>query len=366
MKRFSFARMPRSAALIAVFAVFSMSCQHTAEHERSAGQWFKGNTHAHTVLCGHADSTPEHVTQWYHDHGYNFLILSEHNIFIDPAEVAMPPNKRDDFILVPGEEVTGDLKVHATAVNVHGLVDWKTETEDKTEILQTHVHRTQAAGGETILNHPNWKLALLAKDIRPVKGLHMFELYNGGGETGLEEHEGHPGTEAMWDDLLSSGMRMYGVAADDAHKFQNWSFDQSNPGRAWVMVRAAALDADALTRAMAEGDFYASSGVLLRELSQRRGKLRIRVDRDKTYAAIRQPETIGSAFDGAAPKWQIEFIGLDGRLLQKSDGPLALFASFPLARAKGYVRCKVTLTTTTTHGLRQFYAWTQPVFLDGR
>ena len=65
---------------------------------------------------------------------------------------------------IPGEEVTGAEKVHATAMNVTRLVDWKVESKDKTEILQSHVHRTHAAGGESILNHPNWKLALLAKE----------------------------------------------------------------------------------------------------------------------------------------------------------------------------------------------------------
>ena len=54
-----------------------------------AGKWYKGNTHVHTVLCGHADSTPEVVAQWYHDRGYNFLVLIEHNKFIDPTTVKL-------------------------------------------------------------------------------------------------------------------------------------------------------------------------------------------------------------------------------------------------------------------------------------
>jgi hypothetical protein len=41
-----------------------------------AAKWYKGNTHVHTVLCGHADSTPEVVAQWYHDRGYNHLPLN--------------------------------------------------------------------------------------------------------------------------------------------------------------------------------------------------------------------------------------------------------------------------------------------------
>src|SRR3954453_17862800 len=69
--------------------------------------WYRGNTHAHTVRCGHADSEPEAVAKWYLDREYNFLCLSEHNQFIDPATVKLPDDRRKDFILVPGEEITG-------------------------------------------------------------------------------------------------------------------------------------------------------------------------------------------------------------------------------------------------------------------
>ena len=41
-----------------------------------AAKWYKGNTHVHTVLCGHADSTPEFVAQWYHDAGTTFSSLA--------------------------------------------------------------------------------------------------------------------------------------------------------------------------------------------------------------------------------------------------------------------------------------------------
>ena len=70
-----------------------------------ADQWYKGNTHVHTTLCGHADTKPDAVAQWYHDRGYNFLILSEHNKFIDPSTVKLKGQPREDFLLVPGEEI---------------------------------------------------------------------------------------------------------------------------------------------------------------------------------------------------------------------------------------------------------------------
>ena len=42
-------------------------------------QWFKGNTHTHT-LWSDGDAAPEVAAAWYRDHGYDFLVLSDHNI----------------------------------------------------------------------------------------------------------------------------------------------------------------------------------------------------------------------------------------------------------------------------------------------
>ncbi|HUH11456.1 MAG TPA: hypothetical protein VMK65_00035, partial [Longimicrobiales bacterium] len=43
------------------------------------GSWFRGNTHAHTTESD-GDSAPEVVVRWYRDHGYHFLVLSDHNV----------------------------------------------------------------------------------------------------------------------------------------------------------------------------------------------------------------------------------------------------------------------------------------------
>jgi hypothetical protein len=44
-----------------------------------AARWWKGNLHTHT-LWSDGDDYPEVVTDWYKQHGYNFLALSDHNI----------------------------------------------------------------------------------------------------------------------------------------------------------------------------------------------------------------------------------------------------------------------------------------------
>lgn len=47
-------------------------------------KWWKGNTHTHTTMSD-GDSSPEVVAQWYKRNGYQFLVLSDHNIFTNPT-----------------------------------------------------------------------------------------------------------------------------------------------------------------------------------------------------------------------------------------------------------------------------------------
>lgn len=331
-------------------------------------QWYKGNTHAHTVLSGHADSSPDHVAAWYHDLDYNFLILSEHNIFIDPDSVNLPAGRRDDFILIPGEEVTGQKVIHTTAMNVRGLVNWHTDHEHKHEIIQSHVDSTIDAGGTPILNHPNFRWAVSADDMLPVERLHLFELYNGHPHVQNFGDHAHPSTEEIWDDLLTRGMLIYGISSDDAHDFQRWDETYSNPGRGWVMVHADELTPNAVTQAMRRGDFYATSGVRLSAVERGTDVYRVAVDVAATDEELRSPYLIGHRVDNTqleqGGEYEISFIGEQGDVLKVVKG---VVASYPVSSDQSYVRAKITYRRPAEEdGVEAYYAWTQPVFTDDR
>ena len=88
--------------------------------------WYRGNTHAQTRESD-GDSSPEDVAAWYKNHGYDFLVLSDHNVFTDPAVLSHLVG--DDFLLIPGEEVTSNYEsapVHVNGLNLPGLVDPRT------------------------------------------------------------------------------------------------------------------------------------------------------------------------------------------------------------------------------------------------
>lgn len=327
-------------------------------------QWYRGNTHAHTVICGHADSSPETVTNWYHENGYNFLILSEHNHFINPDSVTMPVDKRDDFILIPGEEISGPRIVHTTAMNTKKLVLPNKLLEIKSEILQDHIDQTLDAGGNTILNHPNYEFTISAEDVLPVTNLYLFELYNGHPLVKNEGDESHPSTEELWDTLLSSGMIIYGVSSDDAHTFAKIDSQYSNPGRGWVMVRAPELSPGIISQALRDGFFYASNGVILKKYSPSSKKYQIEVDNELTLNELAAPDLRGKRVDETEAGCFIEFVGSEGMVLARHK---AAKAAFKVEPSTAYVRVKITYRRKhPEHGMEEFYAWGQPVFTDGR
>jgi predicted metal-dependent phosphoesterase TrpH len=62
-------------------------------------KWFKGNTHAHTKRSD-GDSSPDYVAQWYKDHGYQFLVLTDHYTVTVPESSSSIEDS--SFLLIPG------------------------------------------------------------------------------------------------------------------------------------------------------------------------------------------------------------------------------------------------------------------------
>ena len=129
--------------------------------------WYKGNTHAHAQITlgnwSHGDSSPQKVARWYHDHGYHFLALTDHNRWSDGSELDSYDGKRDDFLLIPAMEITSDhrypdmpqeseRKIHSTALGVNAEPEWSFEPSLVSDIIGAHVDRTDQLGGFSVLN----------------------------------------------------------------------------------------------------------------------------------------------------------------------------------------------------------------------
>src|SRR5687767_3878022 len=84
----------------------------------AAGRWYKGNTHTHT-LNSDGDSTPDEVVTWYREHGYQFLVLTDHNYMTGVTGLNAVHGAPDKFIVIQGEEVT--TRVAAKPVHINGV-----------------------------------------------------------------------------------------------------------------------------------------------------------------------------------------------------------------------------------------------------
>ncbi len=233
-----------------IFLIFLLNCfLYTEEPLR----WFKGNTHCHT-LNSDGNAYARQVIRWYRDREYHFIVITDHNYLTEIKYLDTDP--RDDFILIPGEEVTDSYKgkpVHLNALNTKTLIKPQ-KGNSVIETLQNNINAILKAGALPQINHPNWRWAFNDGEMSRLKGCRLFELYNT--STGCNNFSagGKAGTEEIWDNLLSRGLEIYGIASDDAHHYLSGvDTTNSNPGTSWIMVKASELSAKAIGTALEKG-----------------------------------------------------------------------------------------------------------------
>lgn len=327
----------RTATFIALVALLTNRPFNSFAQEKKLN-WYKGNTHTHTINSD-GDSTPDEVVRWYREHGYNFLVLSDHNFLTEVSGLQSVFGAAEKFLMIPGEEITDKFEkkdIHINGLNPREVVK-PLHGESVAATIQNNVNAIRKVEGVPHVNHPNFNWSITTDDLKRIKNLKLFEIYNGHPTVNNLGGGGVPGLEAMWDDILSSGMALYGIAVDDAHYFKiPWDKSKSTPGHGWVMVRAEKLGTTEILQAMERGDFYASTGVTLRD-----------------YQADNKQMTVTIAEQPATSKYTVQFIGQWGKVLKEvTTNP----ATYTFKGDEAYVRAKVIESNGK-------FAWTQPLFL---
>ena len=305
----------------------------------TADNWYKGNIHTHTTESD-GDAEPEKVVRWYRRHGYDFLVLSDHN---HRTILDYGPGKRrfKRPLMVPGEEVSvnirdGEVPIHINAIGISRMVE-PIDASEVVPTIQANVNAIVQAGGIASINHPSYKWAFDHEAIKEVTGASLLEIFNGHPLSNLYGGAGKPSSEQIWGGVLDAGKVIFGVATDDSHNYTDFEPSMSNPGRGWVMVRAPELSREAIVEALGSGEFYASTGVTLAGLDMLQESLHLEIE--QTYDYI----------------YSTTFIGRGGAVLAEIAGPVA---TYRMRGDEGYVRAVVV----NSGGHR---AWTQPVFTSG-
>ncbi len=372
-------------------------------------KWFKGNTHTHS-LWSDGNDFPELIMNWYKSNGYDFISLSDHNVLAEGEKwITIPAHpfrqqrfreylekygenwviykkdsagiihvklktlaeyrpmfyEKDKFLIMTAEEITDKYQskpIHIGAVNIRELI-LPQGGNSVAEVMQRNldeVYAQRERTGELMfahINHPNFQWAIKIEDMMQLKGERFFEVYNGHPHVHNYGDSTTIGMDELWDKLLIHYIKegrelVYGLATDDAHDFIEYKIGTSNPGRGWIMVRATELTPSALVTSMEKGEFYSTTGVELKELEFRDGKLYIEVQPDSNVDYTIQFWGAGNS------KRNKEKVGV---LLKEVKG---LTASYKLRKKNLYLRAKIISNKPKENPFAEGdveTAWTQPV-----
>src|SRR5262245_65975663 len=125
-----FSSRGRIFVLIALGALLTGLANKPPAQEKTNLRWYKGNTHTHTINSD-GDSTPDEVVRWYREHGYDFLVLTDHNFLTGVDGLNAMQGAAGKFLVVRGEEVTSQAEgkpVHVNGLDLPKLVEPPTAT----------------------------------------------------------------------------------------------------------------------------------------------------------------------------------------------------------------------------------------------
>jgi len=389
-----------------VLLTLAVSCGQTKPETQTetAQNWYKGNLHTHSYWSD-GDEFPEVILDWYKSRDYEFMALSDHNTIADGEkwvtiredsiyqnsfqnylksygsdwvehkidsgqtlvklktyeEYREKLENQGEFLVIKSEEITDkyeDKHIHMNATNIQNKID-PMGGASIAEVMQNNINQVLEQRKETgipmipHINHPNFHYSITLDDMISLKGERFFEVYNGHPAVHNMGDSTRISTEEMWDLINISYLKndkplMYGLATDDSHNYHNKGKSWSNAGRGWVMVQADTLSAVSLIHALESGNFYSSTGVELKKLTN-----------DNTMISVEvAPET--------GVSYEISFIGCkkgqtETTLLKTVN---ATTANFKMTEDLLFARCKITSSKLQENPIEDILyemAFTQPI-----
>ncbi len=230
--------------------------------------WLKGNLHSHSTFSDGC-WTPEEMVEAYRRHGYDFLAITDHDVYVDTRHLSS-----ETFTLLQGYELwannpTNDKDIHLQflwAGELEGISHLEKQSlrERTGKCCAERAYEMRRKGAYVMLNHPSWSY-LDSMEVEDENPYHAIETLN----YASEAHEGNGLSVIFWRNLLARGIRIFGAGGDDNHNgcspIDNVdAFDGDSFG-AWTVVKAKDRSDLAILEALKTGSFYASMGPEIRD-----------------------------------------------------------------------------------------------------
>ena len=244
-------------------------------------KWRKANLHLHS---GVGDMHPaDMMTYMYYENGYDFLCLSNHNVYKDFSEYSDDESMK----ILDGVEYSGTKEDPRDMLTI-GV------RESLFPIgYQEAIDKTNAVGGFVILCHPNC----------PVKNTfsprQMLDLH---GYLGLEVLNwkaftlgGNGDATENWDELLTAGVMATGFGNDDCHMVV-----ESN--HFYNLIACEEKSLSSVRQAIVENKVCVSSGLYPVYLRIENGQIRVKVK-------------LNTVLDTHVKEFYYTFVGPNGKIL---------------------------------------------------
>lgn len=208
----------------------------------TAGHWFKGNTHIHSIASDGGMSVPE-IAKLYSSAQYDFIFCTDHWVSSDVVNTCKNP----PLLLLDGIELDGRDN---TGAFFHVICLGKTNGITQEDGFESAMQKAREQNAILILAHPHWCGNSTEEANR--WDFDGVEIYNhvchwlNGKSNGL----------IHWDAMLNKKLDTLNFSADDAHlkpKHPGW-----NGG--WIVVNVSELSREGILSAIKQGNFYSSCG----------------------------------------------------------------------------------------------------------
>jgi len=237
---------------------------------RVKGAWLKGVLHVHTTESD-GRLTPEQVMYAYYRLGYQFIAITDHWKLIKLEKLPV----LDDFIVIPGEEVTAGRGLagtpyHIIALNIEEELKRGIFPKESPEDAMKAVKVINDLRGLAIIAHPSWSDLCFA-DLLSLNGYLGIEVFN----TTCHVTVDKGWSWSQWIGLLSSGRKVFSFAVDDAH-WHVASHRRLDAFGGWIFVKAKSLNMKHILESIKKGLFYSSTGPVIYDVEIKDNTIRVR------------------------------------------------------------------------------------------
>lgn len=309
------------------------------------GNFYKANLHCHSCLSDGV-FTPQELKEFYKSKGYSVLAITDHEglfyhkdlddadfITLAGAEFEYNDVISDDFydwrvthICVikkdPSEIFQLGFDPEYDHIKFNWLHnEWREKIVSKGEIIpkiyspeniNSMIKRYRDAGFLVSYNHPKWSQEGY-REYSQYRGFNFMEVYNHG--TFLDGFS--EGNGDVYDEMLRLGNRVFPVATDDNHTAEHMF-------GGYVCVNAPTLEYTAITDALERGEFYASTGAFITEISFENGVFTVSTDEPSDIRFITDRRHVARI--SGAKTADFELSPKDGFVraeIKKADGSMA-------------------------------------------